>query len=80
MQDLLPIAARIGERLKARSETISVAESSIGGLVSAALLSVPGASAYYIGGAVIYTRTAGDALPCINHAPLCLAICTLAGV
>ncbi|MBM3619576.1 MAG: CinA family protein [Alphaproteobacteria bacterium] len=62
MQDLLPIAARIGERLKARGETIAVAESSIGGLVSAALLSVPGASAYYIGGAVIYTRAAGDAL------------------
>lgn len=62
MQDLLPIAARIGERLKARGETISVAESSIGGLLSAALLSVPGASAYYIGGAVVYTRAAGDAL------------------
>ena len=41
MQDLLPIAARIGERLKARGETICVAESSIGGLLSAALLSVP---------------------------------------
>ena len=62
MQDLLPIAARIGERLKARGETISVAESSIGGLVSAALLAVPGASAYYVGGAVVYTRAAGDAL------------------
>ena len=62
MQDLLPIATRIGARLKARGETISVAESSIGGLISAALLSVPGASAYYIGGAVIYTRAAGDAL------------------
>src|ERR1700749_4967299 len=62
MQDLLPIATRIGERLKARGETICIAESSIGGLLSAALLSVPGASAYYIGGAGIYTRTAGDAL------------------
>ena len=39
-----------------------MAESSAGGLISAALLSVPGASAYFLGGAVVYTRTARDAL------------------
>jgi len=58
MNDLLPLAARAGARLKARSETIAVAESSAGGLIAAALLAVPGASAYFVGGAVVYTRKA----------------------
>ena len=53
---------RIAERLKARKETIAVSESSAGGLISAALLEVPGASAYFMGGAVIYTGTAREAL------------------
>lgn len=56
MRELLPQAEKIGALLKARKETISVAESSTGGLVSAALLAQPGASAYYVGGAVNYTR------------------------
>jgi len=58
MTDLLPLAERIAERLKARGDTIAIAESSTGGLISAALLSVPGASAYFLGGSVIYTRHA----------------------
>jgi PncC family amidohydrolase len=58
MQDLLPQAERIAARLKARRETVAVAESSTGGLVSAALLAVPGASAYFLGGAVVYTGAA----------------------
>lgn len=58
MQTLIPIAARIADRLKIRQETIAVAESSSGGLISAALLAVPGASAYYLGGGVIYTGRA----------------------
>ena len=58
MQDLLPIAERIAARLKARGETIAIAESSTGGLISAALLAIPGASAYFLGGSVIYTRFA----------------------
>jgi nicotinamide-nucleotide amidase len=62
MQELVPLAEQIGQLLKARSATVAVAESSAGGLISAALLSVPGASAYYLGGAVVYTRTARDAL------------------
>ena len=56
MRELLPQAKKIAALLKARKETISIAESSTGGLVSAALLAQPGASAYYIGGAVNYTR------------------------
>ena len=62
MQDLLPKAARLGALLKARNETVAVAESSSGGLVSAALLAVPGASAYFMGGAVVYTQPARVAL------------------
>lgn len=56
LQDLLPQAERIAAKLKARGETISVAESSTAGLVSAALLAIPGASAYFMGGGVVYTR------------------------
>jgi len=52
------LGARAGALLKARGETISVAEGSCGGLISAALLAVPGASAYYVGGSVIYTLAA----------------------
>jgi PncC family amidohydrolase len=58
MQELLPLAERVGQRLKERKETISIAESSSGGLLSAVLLAVPGASAYYTGGAVVYTPKA----------------------
>jgi PncC family amidohydrolase len=48
-------AERAAERLTARRETVAVAESSAGGLIAAALLAVPGASAYFRGGAVVYT-------------------------
>src|SRR5271156_397073 len=58
MQSLLPLAEKIGARLKARGETIAIAESSTGGLISAALLSVGGASVYFRGGSVIYTAYA----------------------
>lgn len=62
MQTLLPVAARIAELLKARGDTLAIAESSAGGLVSAAMLSVPGASAYFLGGAVVYTKQSREAL------------------
>ena len=58
MEDLRPLAETAGALLKERGQTVAVAESSAGGLVSAALLAVPGASAYFIGGAVVYTRAA----------------------
>ena len=61
MDSLLPLAKKVGEKLKARKETIGVSESSAGGLISAVLLAVPGASAYFMGGAVVYTRPAGEA-------------------
>ena len=58
MEILLPKAAEIGALLRARGETVAVAESSSGGLICAALLAVPGASAYVRGGGVIYTKQA----------------------
>jgi nicotinamide-nucleotide amidase len=62
MSELQGIASAVAARLVARKETIAVAESSAGGLISAALLAVPGASAYFLGGGVIYTQAARRAL------------------
>src|SRR5438132_8514139 len=58
MNELDALARSLATTLKERKETIAVAESSAGGLISAALLAVPGASAYFLGGGVIYTQAA----------------------
>ena len=58
MKELVGIAEQVAARLIARNQTIAVAESSAGGLIAASLLAVPGASAYFLGGAVVYTRDA----------------------
>jgi len=58
MSDLTNLAAQVGARLKAADATVAVAESSAGGLISASLLAVPGASAYFLGGTVVYTLKA----------------------
>ena len=58
MTRLATLAASVAPLLKAGGQTVAVAESSAGGLISAALLAVPGASAYFLGGGVIYTKTA----------------------
>jgi nicotinamide-nucleotide amidase len=70
MHDLLPKAAHAGALLKTRRETIAVSESSTGGLVSAVLLAVPGASAYFQGGTIVYTQTARLALLGIGAAEM----------
>lgn len=62
MNALTTIAEQVAARLIANKQTIAVAESSTGGLISASLLAVPGASAYFLGGGVIYTRDARRAL------------------
>jgi PncC family amidohydrolase len=70
MKALLPLAQTIAQRLIARRETIAIAESSTGGLIAAALLAVPGASAYFLGGAVVYTKSARAALLSIGNADM----------
>ena len=60
--DIASLAARVAQALIARRHTLAVSESSAGGLVSAALLAVPGASAFYVGGGIIYTSTAREGL------------------
>src|SRR5262249_18409658 len=70
MKMLLPLAEKIAVGLISRKQTIAVAESSTGGLVAAALLAVPGASAYFLGGAVIYTRSSRAALLGIGDAEM----------
>ncbi len=56
------LALRAAQLLRARGETVALAEGSAGGLVSASLLSIAGASAYYLGGVVVYTAAAHRAL------------------
>ena len=70
MKTLLPLAEKIAERLIAGKQTIAIAESSTGGLVAAALLAVPGASAYFVGGAVVYTKASRAALLGIGDAEM----------
>ncbi len=70
MKTLLPIAEKIAALLIERRETVAVAESSTGGLIAATLIAIPGASAYFVGGAVVYTRTARAALLGIGDAEM----------
>ena len=58
MPELSELASTVADLLKERGDTIAVSESSCAGLLSAALVAIPGASAYYVGGAIIYTRVA----------------------
>ncbi|HEY1294666.1 MAG TPA: CinA family protein [Chloroflexota bacterium] len=70
MDELFGLGEQIGKLLVDRHETIAVAESSAAGLISAALLSVPGASAYFVGGGVVYTRTSRNAMLAIPESSL----------
>ncbi len=62
MRDLASMASSVATLLKVAQQTVAVAESSAGGLISAALVAVPGASAYYLGGGVIYTQASRQGL------------------
>jgi len=70
IESLEPLATRVAVQLKARRQTIAVGESAAGGLITAALLAVPGASAYCHGGLVIYTRHALLSLKSVDLAKL----------
>src|SRR4051794_41668756 len=56
MKHLVDTAKKVAAVLTSRKQTIVIAESSTGGLISAALVAVPGASVYFLGGGVVYTR------------------------
>ena len=56
MKDLVDIAEKVAAILTSRKQTIAIAESSTGGLISGALVAIPGASSYFLGGSVVYTR------------------------
>jgi len=62
MQTLMPLSEEVGKLLVARNDKVAVAESAAGGLISAALLAVAGASGWCIGGAVLYTPRSRFAL------------------
>ena len=62
MQSLTALGSAVGDLLKSRKETLAVAESSAGGLINASLVAVPGASAYYLGGLIVYTYAGREAL------------------
>jgi nicotinamide-nucleotide amidase len=54
------VALEIATSLTADGETLAVAESASGGLIAAALVAVPGASAWFAGGAVAYNAAAKE--------------------
>ena len=62
MQSLTSLGSAVGALLKSRKATLAVAESSAGGLINASLVAVPGASAYYLGGVIVYTYAGREAL------------------
>jgi len=62
IEEFVPLAAGIAERLKARGERIAVADGATGGLLSASLLAIPGATKFYQGGGVVYSRKGRDVL------------------
>jgi nicotinamide mononucleotide (NMN) deamidase PncC len=66
MNDILELGSRAGMLLKARWETVAVGETSAGGLISASLLAVPGASAYFVGGAITYSARSIEGLAGIS--------------
>jgi nicotinamide-nucleotide amidase len=62
VESLAALGGTVGKLLEERRETLAVAESSAGGLINAAFVAVPGASAYYLGGGIVYTATGRQAL------------------
>jgi len=70
VESLAALGAAVGALLKERKQTLAVVESSAGGLINAALVAVPGASAYYLGGALVYTPIGRDKLLGISKAEM----------
>ena len=62
LDELTPLAARVAETLKARGQTVAVADGASGGLISAGLLTIAGATRFYMGGGVVYSLKGRDIL------------------
>ena len=60
--DLSNLALRVGTALRERAQTLAIVESSAGGLINAAMVAVPGASTFYLGGCIVYTAASREAL------------------
>ncbi|KAF1983562.1 putative competence/damage-inducible CinA family protein [Aulographum hederae CBS 113979] len=54
-QGVREIVGEVAHLLKERGESIAVAETCAGGIISSSILSTPGASAIYYGGLTLYT-------------------------
>lgn len=70
MPELTSLGASVGALLKEKGQTVAVAESSCGGLISACLVSIGGASAYFVGGAAVYTAPAREGLLNISESDM----------
>ena len=62
LRELHPQALRIAAMLRARGESVAVADGATGGLIAASLLTVPGALDFFVGGGVVYSFRARDVL------------------
>ena len=60
--DLSNLALRVGTALRERAQTLAIVESSAGGLINAAMVAVPGASTFYLGGCIVYTGASREGL------------------
>lgn len=54
-EDVSKIVQEIAEILRSRNQTLAISEAACGGLISAYIVSVPGASNFYIGGKLVYS-------------------------
>jgi PncC family amidohydrolase len=70
IEQLAALGGRAGAELKERRQTIAAADGATGGLISAGLLTVPGATGFYLGGGVIYSFKGRDILLALDPAEL----------
>ncbi len=64
------LAQQLGQLLKARGQTVATAESCTGGLIGDRLTDVPGSSAYFLGGAIVYANSAKQRLLGVSQTTL----------
>jgi PncC family amidohydrolase len=67
---ILEISSEVGNLLKEKNQTLGIVESSAGGMLSASILAIPGSSAFYLGGVVVYTKRSISGLMKITSADM----------